>query len=392
MTTLFPSAVDPRHGIFVETRLRKLRECAPVDLRVIAPVAWFPARWRIAGRYAVYAATPHAEERFGIPVQHPRFASLPGLDMALKPLALAAASMRAARNLSSAGWRCEVVDAHYLYPDAVAAATLATRLGRPFVVTARGSDVNLIAQMPGPRKRIVAALARAGRVIAVSQALKHALVQIGVRPDAIEVLRNGVDMTLFRPGNRETVRRALGVGQAPLIATVGNLLELKGHDLVLKAAHRIPGAHVVVVGRGPEKVRLATLVRELHMQDRVQFLDNLPQTDLAGVYSAADVLGLGSTREGWPNVLLEAMACGTPVVATDVGGVREIVTDGHVGQTVAGRDPGEFAAALRRFLGGQRRAPELVRSHASRFAWSPIVHRYYDILLEVARGVRPQPA
>lgn len=91
-------------------------------------------------------------------------------------------------------------------------------------------------------------------------------------------------------------------------------------------------------------------------------------------------------------MLLETTACGTPVVATDVGGVRGIVTDSYVGQTVAGRHRGEFAAALRRFLRGQRRAADLARSHASRFAWSPIVHRYYDILLEVARGVRPQPA
>ena len=385
MTTLFPSDADPRHGIFVETRLRKLRECAPVDLQVIAPVPWFPFDWRIAGRYAAYAATPHLEQRHGAWIRHPRFLSIPRVGMAMQPAALASASLRAAGELLNAGWHCDVIDAHYLYPDAVAAAVLARRMGRPFVVTARGSDVNLIAQMPAPRRRILAALEQAGRIITVSEALKRSLVGIGVPAADIEVLRNGVDMTLFQPTGRDTVRSRLGVQAAPLIASIGSLVALKGHDLVLRAAQRIIGAHVVLVGRGPERGRLGALVEELGLQERAHFLDDLPQSELASIYSAADVLALGSAREGWPNVLLEAMACGTPVVAMDVGGVREIVTSGAVGEVVATRGAREFAAALERVL-AQRPERAAVRSHAARFSWDPIARRYYEILAQVAQG------
>ena len=142
---------------------------------------------------------------------------------------------------------------------------------------------------------------------------------------------------------------------------------------------------MVLVGRGPERGRLGALVEELGLQQRAHFLDDLPQSELASIYSAADVLALGSTREGWPNVLLEAMACGTPVVAMDVGGVREIVTSGAVGEVVATRGAREFAAALERVL-AQRPERAAVRSHAARFSWDPIARRYYEILAQVAQG------
>jgi len=387
MTTLFPSAANARHGIFVETRLRKLCASASIDLRVVAPVPWFPFTWPIAGRYASYAATPRREQRYGIAVRHPRFVSIPHVGMAMQPVSLASAAARAARELSEEGWSCEVIDAHYLYPDGVAAAALARRLRRPFVVTARGSDVNLIAQMPAPRRRIVAALMQAGRVIAVSQALKDALIRIGVPGDRIEVLRNGVDLAVFKAVARESTRSRLDVGSAPLIASVGNLVPEKGHDLVVQAARRIDSAHVVVVGQGPEKARLRALADRLGISSRVRFVDNMAQDELASLYSAADVLALASLREGWPNVLLEAMACGTPVVASAVGGVREIVTAPVAGELVARRDENEFAAALQRVLEA-RPDRAAVRAHAAEFAWQPVVQRYHEILLAVALGGR----
>jgi glycosyltransferase involved in cell wall biosynthesis len=384
VTTLFPSAANPRHGVFVETRLRKLRECAPVDLQVVAPVPWFPLNWPIWGRYATYAATPRLEQRHGIVARHPRFISIPRVGMALQPAALLSACLQATGELAATGWSCDVIDAHYLYPDAVAASILAVRLRRPLIVTARGSDVNLIAQMPGPRRRILSALTQATRVITVSQALRRAVVDIGVPDTAVEVLRNGVDTDLFKPVARESTRARLAVREGPLIASVGNLVPEKGHDLVLRAARMIKGAHVVVVGQGPQKANLLALARTLGMPERVRIMDNVPQMELASIYSAADVLALGSVREGWPNVLLEAMACGTPVVATAVGGVAEIVTDVAAGEVVPGRDEVVFAAALGRVL-DRRAERSAVRAHAMKFEWAPIVRRYYEILVAAAQ-------
>jgi glycosyltransferase involved in cell wall biosynthesis len=385
MTTLFPSAVDPRHGIFVETRLRKLCASAPVDVHVVAPVPWFPFSWPLAGRYATYAATPRRERRFGLDVRHPRFLAIPRAGMSQRPASVCNAAARAAADLSSEGWRCDVIDAHYLYPDGVAAAMLSRRLRRPFVVTARGSDVNLIAQMPGPQARILAAIQQSSRVIAVSQALKEALVRIGVPEERTEVLRNGVDLTVFRPTLRDATRASLGVGTASLIVSVGNLVPEKGHDLVLRAAARIERAHVVIVGRGPDRSELHALADRLRISGRVRFLENMPQTELASIYSAADVLALGSSREGWPNVILEAMACGTPVVSTDVGGVGEMVTAPVVGLLVSGRDEADYADALVQVLAHCRDRAG-IRAHASQFGWEPVVQRYHEILATAARS------
>src|SRR5262249_5112053 len=160
---------------------------------------------------------------------------VPPIGMAWQPGALAGAGTRAATRLAKQGWTCDVLDAHYLYPDGVAAAHVARELGVPFVVTARGSDVNLVARMPGPRQRILAALAQAGGIIAVSAALKQALADLGVAPERIEVLRNGVDTTLFAPTPNEPVRAQLRVGNDRLVVSVGNLVAEKGHDLVLAA-------------------------------------------------------------------------------------------------------------------------------------------------------------
>ncbi len=378
LTTLYPNARAPRHGIFVETRLRELQRRMPVQLRVIAPVPWFPSSWKGFGKYAEYAAVPHEEDRHAIAVQHPRYAMVPKIGMRWQPAAVAQSAWRALRERPG---EFDVIDAHYLYPDGVAAMLLAARLGKPFVATARGSDVNLIATLPGPRAAILRMARAAAKVITVSEALRRALIALGVNPSHIETLRNGVDTERFSPLPQQEARRELGLPEGPLAVSVGNLAEEKGHDLVLDAAARIPGLRTVVVGEGPQRVALEARARTLGIADRTTFLDNMPQDRLRWVYSAADVLALGSRREGWPNVLLEAMACGTPVVATNVGGVPEIVADPAAGIVVASRDPEAFAGALTRVLEPARpESRSAVRDLACGFSWEPVVHRYYETL------------
>lgn len=379
LTTLFPSVANPRHGIFVETRLRKLCEHSPVTVDVVAPVPWFPSRWSGFGRYATYAATPRVESRFGMRVHHPRYVMIPKIGMAIQPRSLASAAMRAIDSMMRSGAEFDVVDAHYFYPDGVAASLVARWLRKPLVITARGSDVNLIGRLPGPRRAMLRASEQAHRVIAVSAALKRALVGIGAAEAKIEVLRNGVDLETFQFRNRDVARSRLGVETGPLILSVGNLVPEKGHDLVMEAAAKIAGAHVAVVGRGPELRRLVELGSRLGIAGRTRFLDNVAQPDLAELYSAADALVLGSQREGWPNVLLESMACGTPAVATDVGGVREIVGEAPVGEIVKRRAPDSFASAIERVLAAPVDRGRL-RAYAGRFDWESIVRRYFQIL------------
>jgi len=365
--TLYPSAARPGHGIFVETRLRHLLASGAARSVVVAPVPWFPAAREGFGRYGTMAQTPRRETLHGIDVRHPRFPLVPKVGMSTAPFLLAAASVRALREIRERGHDFDVIDAHYFYPAGVAAALLGHRFRRPVVVTARGSDINLIARHAIPRRLIVWAARRAAAVVTVSQALKRATEQLGVDPAKISVLRNGVDAHVFRPLDRETERSRLGV-TGGLLLSVGNLVGLKGHDLVIRSLAALPDTMLCLVGEGPDRGRLEALARDLGVGDRVRFVGQLPQSELPRYYSAADALVLASSREGWPNVLLEAMACGTPVVSARVGGTPEVVTSREAGVLFEPRTVDALRDAIRGLLKNPPERPE-TRRHAERFSW-----------------------
>lgn len=388
-TTLYPSSVRPNHGIFVETRLRHLLSSDQAAATVVAPVPWFPSTGKIFGRYAQVSLTPERERRAGVEVRHPRYFVVPRVGLMAQPFTLALAGARAAEQLQRDGLEFDLIDAHYFFPDGVAAAKLATILGKPFVVTARGSDINLIAQLPRARRLIVRAAHQAARVIAVSAALKNAMMDLGVPDDRISVLRNGVDLNLFHPISRSDARRDLGLSpRGATIASVGNLVPEKGHELVITASSLLPdNIEVLIVGEGPQRPSLQRLVAQLGLHQRVKLLGALPQTRLRSLYGACDALVLASSREGWPNVLLEAMACGTPVVAAKVGGVPEIVTELAVGRLVAERTPDAFAQAIAEVL---RASPnrDAIRAFAERYSWDATTAGQLEVFRHAIRKHR----
>lgn len=378
LSSLFPSEARPRHGIFVETRLLQLLRDCPVDARVIAPVPWFPSRARMFGSYASYAATPRRAIRHGLQVAHPRYPMLPRWGMAFQPDAMAHAAEAELAALQRDGWTPDLIDAHYLYPDGVAAAIVAERCGLPLVITARGTDANVIARLPGPGRRIRWAAQRAAALIAVSTRLRDVLAELDIGRGKLSVLRNGVDVERFQPLDREASRRQLGLPPGRLAACVGNLVPEKGQQLAMEAMVRLPGWHLALVGDGPARGELEDAARRLGLAGRVHFVPTMPQERLAALYSSADVLLLCSTREGWPNVVLEALACGTPVVGNDVGAVGEILTDPMVGRVVPQRDAQLLAAAVEDLL----RAPAdraAVRAHAARFDWRTVSLAQWDL-------------
>jgi teichuronic acid biosynthesis glycosyltransferase TuaC len=390
-SSLFPSAARPRHGIFVETRLRQLvRDCA-VDARVIAPVPWFPSRAEVFGAYAKFAATPrHEVHEDGLRVSHPRYLMLPRFGVPYQPDSMALAATADLRALARSGWVPDIIDAHYFYPDGVAAAQLAERLRIPLVITARGTDVNVLGKMAGTARRILWAAERAAAVIAVSTRLKEALVAMGVDESKVVVLRNGVDVGVFGLEDQAGARQRLGLGlrASPIAACVGNLLAEKGQSLAIESLPALPELQLVIVGDGPMRAALQTLAGRLGVDQRVHFVPTMLQRDLRHLYAAADVLLLTSTREGWPNVVLESLACGTPVVSTDVAGVGEMLTDDGVGRIVAGRDAAGFAAAVAAML--RSAAPrEHIRRHAARFDWATISRAQIDVFRGALSRAQP---
>ncbi|EHL96353.1 glycosyltransferase, group 1 family protein [Acetobacteraceae bacterium AT-5844] len=267
------------------------------------------------------------------------------------------------------GLRFDAIDAHYLYPDGVAAVRLGREFGLPVVVTARGSDTSQLPSYRIPRRAIRRTIQEADALIAVSTGLKDGLVALGAPAGKVTVLRNGVNLDLFRPPeSRADARTALGLGEAKVLLSVGHLIERKGHHKVIQALAKLPACRLLIVGEGPERHALQALARSLGVEDRVHLEGAQPHTRLPLYYGAADVLVLASSREGWANVLLEAMACGTPVVTTPAWGSREAVSRVEAGLVVDEATPEALAAAIDRLLA----APpdrEATRAYAETFSW-----------------------
>ena len=391
-STLYPSAVMPSHGIFVETRLRHLIASGQAESRVIAPVPWFPLKGERFGEYGRFAATPARETRHGLDISHPRFVRLPKVGMSSAPYTLAWTFLRAARQLQASGYDFDLIDAHDFYPDGVAAVMVARALDKPVVITARGTDINLIPQHAFPRKLILRAAHQADAMITVCEALKDELVALGADPAKVTALRNGVDLSLFHPAGRDEARAALGLTTEAgtrrfTLASVGHLIERKGHERVIGALAELPDVDLLIAGTGPEEGALRRLAESLGVASRVRFLGALPQARLREVYVGVDALVLASSREGWANVLLEAMACGTPVAASNVWGTPEVVASPEAGELMPERTAAGVAEAVRR-LRASPRDRAATRRYAERFSWDATTQGQLDLFHRILTARR----
>jgi teichuronic acid biosynthesis glycosyltransferase TuaC len=368
-STLYPNAAQPNHGVFVENRLRHLVATGRAASTVLAPVPWYPQRVPGSVSWTRLAGIAAVEQRHGITVHHPRYAAIPRIGMTTAPATLYVAAIRALRRLRAAGLEIDVIDAHYVYPDGVAALLLGRALRIPVVITARGSDITQLPDFAVPRRMIEWAIRGADALIAVSAALGQRLVTLRADPTRVTVLRNGVDFDQFRPPpDRIAARAALGL-TGPTLLSVGHLIERKGHDRVIAALPALPEqVKLLVAGEGPLEGALRSLAVRLGVTGRVRFLGGVPHAGLAAVYGAADVLVLASSREGWANVLLEAMACGTPVVASPIPGNDEVVREAAAGLIAGDRTPEALATAITTVL-EHAPARAATRAYAEKFGW-----------------------
>ncbi|MDP1902583.1 MAG: glycosyltransferase [Rubrivivax sp.] len=393
LSSLFPSAAQPVAGLFIRERMFRVGRRLP--LVVVAPSPWFPlqrllARWRPGFR----PGAPREEAQFGTPVWYPRFFSLPGVLKRLDGWFMALGAWPRLRALQRAG-RLDVLDAHFAYPDGFAATRLGRWLGVPVTITMRGTEARH-AQDPSLRPLVAQALQRADRVFAVSESLRQVALGMGVPPERVRVVGNGVDLERFRPIDRTQARAALGLPPgAPVLVSVGGLCERKGFHRViacLPALHaKGSQAHLLVVGgpspEGDWTERLKAQVRELGLADRVHFTGPVPPQELHRVLSAADVFVLATRNEGWANVFLEAMACGLPVVTTNVGGNAEVVCRPELGTVVPFGDAGALTAAMHAAL-GRAWDRAAIREYAQANTWE---HRV-DVLEAEFRALCRAPA
>lgn len=385
-TSLYPNSQQPSHGVFVENRLRRLIETGEVDLEVVAPVPWFPLTGSIFGQYGKFAGVPVEEERHGIRIHHPRYLVLPKIGMNFTPWSMTQFAKRAVVDVVKRAGPIDLIDAHYFYPDGVAATRLGELLDIPVVITGRGTDLNLIPNFTGPRQKIQTTIDKAAAMITVCAALKESLVDLGAPESKVTVLRNGVDLKVFTPGDREASRRSFNV-DGSIIASVGLLIERKGHNLIIEALEHLPDVTLLIAGDGPLKSQLLSLASKCGVQNRVKFLGNLPHEKLVDVYRAADALVLASSREGWANVLLESMACGTAVAATNIWGTPEVVANEAAGLLIPERTKTSIAETVRTLL-SHLPDRELTRSYAEQFSWDETTKGQLELFESVvARSV-----
>lgn len=370
-SSLFPNPEQPLNGLFVAERLRHLLASGEVEAEIVAPVPWFPSGHPIFGRYAGFARVPAESVWQGRRVLHPRYPVVPGPGWYATPLLMAQGARAAAARLRREGQGFDLIDAHYYYPDGIAAALLGRALKKPVVITARGTDVTLIPTHALARRWILWASRRSAASIAVSEGLRDRMAAFGIDPAKIVVLRNGVDLDRFRPVDRQAARQRVGVDGRVLLS-VGNLIELKGHHLVIDALASLPGWTLLIVGEGPWRERLQRRAAAAGSADRVRLIGAVPQEELIDYYNAADILVLASSREGMANVLLEAAACGTPILATRVAGSAEVVREPEMGRLLPERSARAIAAGVRD-LDARPCDRERIRDHARRLGWEPTI-------------------
>lgn len=276
----------------------------------------------------------------------------------------------------------DLIDAHFGYPDGYAAVLLGRWLKVPVTITMRGTEdrhSRSVSLAPLLRK----ALLGCQQVFSVSDALKQIAVGLGVPQDKIEVVGNGVDAQKFQPMDRTECRQTLGISMdARVLISVGGLVERKGFHRVIEVLPELVKGHpklvYLIVGgpsaEGDNRAELEAQIAQSGLTQHVRFLGTRKPEELSAVLSAADIFVLATRNEGWANVFLEAMACGLPVITTDVGGNREVVCSPELGTVVPFGKSSALALALDLSL-QKHWDPRAIRAHAESNAWDERVGR-----------------
>lgn len=379
-TNLYPSQLEPTLGIYNKSTFEALARYS--EVRVMAPIrAW--ARWKRPG----VLVNPVREREGGVESFFPPYWSIP-----------TAWSLHAgAMYLSMIPWMRElrrefpfdIIVAAWAYPDAVAASLLARDAGVPLVTAVLGSDVNEFPDLFGLRPQIRWGFQRAQRVLAVSRAIADRVVELGAPRERVLVQHNGVDGARFALRDRAEARKSVGIEHdRPVIGYVGNIRPVKGSDVLIEAMDHLvkqlgdTRAELWIIGSGEIEAQVRARTTALGLGDRVRFLGRQPHDAIPRWMSAMDIFCLPSRNEGCPNVILEALASGKPVVATRVGGIPELLTEGENGYLVPAEDPISLAHALAQALNREWN-PEALRASVEFLSWDAVARTYQELLGEV---------
>ena len=380
LSTLFPDAMRPNFGPFVEIQTRGLAAHPAVELQVVTPIG-IPPLGRYHSHYKALAGLPEIERWNDITVHRPRFTHVPGTGGRFDAAAIARSVTPLLCRIRQT-FAFDVIDAEFFFPDGPAAVELGRIFDVPVSIKARGSDIHYWGMTNAPtRAQVVAAGQAADGMLAVSAALKADMVTLGMPEDRITVHYTGVDRTRFHVRDRAVAKAALGIS-GPLLVSVGNVIERKGHQFVIEALAQVPDATLVIIGKGEMRARLEAQIAQLGLQSRVRLLGSQPHNIIADWLAAADAMVLISASEGLANGWIEALASGTPIIVPDVGGAREVLGGPEAG-VLTDRNPGSIASAIS-FSLARNLDRHAVAATVDRFSWDANTAALYDHLTKVA--------
>lgn len=386
-TTLFPNTVFPTRCVFTKERISPLAKMNGCEVKVVAPVPYFPPL-KVSGRWAL-SQVPRRETIDGIDVYHPRYFVTPKIGMSSYGYMMYYGSLPTVRKIREE-FDFDIIDAHFVYPDGFAGVLLGRYFRKPVVVTSHGTDMNLYPTFPVIRRFLRHTLNRANCVISVCQAIKDVMVQMGISSEKISVIPNAIDLKKFYPLDKQEARRRLGISAEKMVLSVGALIPIKNHDSLIKAVKilndRDPGRNIslIIVGEGPMRKKLQKLIFSLGMSGQVRLAGSVPHQELHLWFSAADLSSLPSRREGWPCVILESLACGTPVVASDVWGIPEIIRSDRVG-LLTKTNEWDIAEKLDTALNTSWDSEEIVQ-YAREYTWERFARDIHDVYCSVLRN------
>lgn len=370
LSTLYPNAVNPRFGTFVARSLEALAKRGDWRVSVVSPIGLPPLA---LGRYRPLATLPEVSEEGGMTIHRPRFTLIPRIGARRNAAAIARAVLPLAQRIH-AETPIDLIDAQFFFPDGPAAAEVAQAMRLPLSIKARGSDIAFWGEQAFARAQMLVAARQAKGLLAVSRDLAGQMASLGMDAGKITVHYTGLDRDRFRPYEHTRLRRQLSgelgfamPDNAPLLACVGALIERKGQDIAIRALRDVPGARLVLIGKGEDEARLRALAAGEGLAERVHFAGSLDHDVMPLILSAADVMVLPTVSEGLANAWVEALACGTPVVTSDVGGARELISSSIAGRLVE-RTPMAVAAAINAILADPP-AREAVAALTEHFSW-----------------------
>jgi teichuronic acid biosynthesis glycosyltransferase TuaC len=344
ISNAFPNSAEPVRGIFTYQIVKALQK--KCDIEVVAPLPWVPPflRKKFLSQYP-HANVPAKEKIGDIQVHHPRYLVIPKILGFMHAVLMYFTLFKLVNSLENKG-TIDLINAHWIFPDGVAATWVGKILKKPVVLTALGCDINQYLSMILRRIQISKALKASNEITAKSSDLKNRIVSLGVLPQKVKVIPNGVDLDLFRIMDKGEARRRLGIQEdRPIILTVGSQDQVKGTKYLIEAFHMISekmksSLQLVCIGDGPLRPILVSQVHGLGIADDVLFLGRKPHNEIPLWMNAADLFCLPSLREGHPNVVMESLACGIPIVASNVGSVPELINDSNGKICIAGDSVG----------------------------------------------------